>query len=116
MSQSINEKVEMIVVDILSSIDKDEYTLMLPHIIRKLQHHLNLRGEQGKIISAMPLDKKYIGKIEKILEEKLQEKVVLQNEVEESIVGGFIITFKDIVIDISLKKQLDEIKNTVYGS
>ncbi|MCR4263183.1 MAG: ATP synthase F1 subunit delta [Candidatus Roizmanbacteria bacterium] len=114
MSVASEDKVESIVVKIISSLDEQERILLLPRIIRKLQKHLEMYGNQGEIVSAIPLDKEYIEKIEHSLEEKLQEKIVLKNTIDKKIIGGFIIKFRDMIIDQSLKRQLNEIKQKAY--
>ncbi|KKR50022.1 MAG: ATP synthase subunit delta [Microgenomates group bacterium GW2011_GWC1_41_8] len=114
MSVQSEDKVESIVVKIISSLNDQERILLLPRIIRKLQRYLEMYGNQGEIISAIPLEKEFIEKIEQSLEERLKEKVILNNKIDKKIIGGFIIKFRDIIIDQSLKRQLTEIKQKAY--
>ena len=88
--------------------------MVLPHVIHRLQKHLELYVNQGEIVSAVPLEKEYIGQIEKTLEHKLKETITLKNRVDKNILGGFVIRFRDLVIDQSLSRQLKELKEQVY--
>lgn len=114
MSMQTEDKVESIVVKVISSLNDQERILLLPRVIRQLQKHLVMYGNQGEIVSAIALDKEYIGKIERALEDKLHEKVTLTNKIDKSIIGGFIIKFRDMIIDQSLKRQLAELKQQAH--
>ena len=113
MAQTAQEKAEAIVLRTLSLLDEDDRLIVLPLVIRKLQKHFEQYANQGEIVSAVPLEKEYIRQIEESLEKKLKEKIILKNKVDKNILGGFIIRFRDLVIDQSLKRQLHDLKGKV---
>lgn len=114
MAKTVQEKAEEIVLRVLSMLTEKDRLVLLPIIIKRLQKHLELYANQGEIISAVALDKDYITQIEHTLEKKLNEKIVLKNTVDKKILGGIIIRFKDLLIDQSLKRQLNDLKEAVY--
>jgi F-type H+-transporting ATPase subunit delta len=113
MAKTAQEKAELIVLRALSLLAEEDRLIVLPLVIRKLQKQLELYANQGEIISAVPLEKDYVLKIEQSLEKKLGEKIALKNRVDKKILGGFIVRFHDLVIDQSLKRQLTNLKGKV---
>lgn len=114
MATTTEDKADTLVLQVLSGLTEEERLVLLPQVIHKLQKHLELYGNQGEIVSAIPLEKEYVQHIEEMLEKKLKEKVLLKNTVDKKILGGIIIRFRDLVIDQSLKRQLENIQKKVY--
>lgn len=64
----------------------------------------------AKVYSVYPLSEKQLNKIKKALEQKYRSKVILQNEIDPSIIGGIKVESKRLSIDNTFKKKLDVIK------
>jgi F-type H+-transporting ATPase subunit delta len=62
------------------------------------------------VTSAIPLTSDIITRLEESLSQSTGEEVEIKAEVDESIVGGLIIRMEDKVVDASLQKQLQMIK------
>lgn len=88
---------------------------LLPDVVAKLQKVIDSKNEHGEVITAVKLEKVQLEQIEDTLKKKLERPIFLKNKVRKDILGGLIIRFNDIVIDLSLKSQLDDIKNQVYN-
>lgn len=108
------DKADKIVSQIISSLKNQERAILLPKIIKGLQKFDQMYSSTGEIVSAIPLEKQYIEKIESVLEKKLNEKIQLHNKIDKSIIGGFIVTFRDMVLDQSMKRKLNEIEQKAY--
>lgn len=74
-----------------------------------------LHIEEGKIFSAKKLDKRSLNKIIKAVETHENAKVELEEIIDESLLGGFIISIKDNVYDASLVNKLDKMKASLLG-
>ena len=65
---------------------------------------------EGTVISAIPMQDKQIKELEKKLSKKYNKNVTLENEVDESILGGVLVRLGNTQIDGSVKTRLDNIK------
>jgi ATP synthase F1 delta subunit len=80
--------------------------LMLAH---KKEVHCN-------IITAEPLDKLQRAEFTKEAQQHVQPgfKLVMQEKVDKGLMGGFILEFEDRLVDMSVKKKLEEFNNLVF--
>ncbi|MFH1199190.1 MAG: ATP synthase F1 subunit delta [Candidatus Omnitrophota bacterium] len=94
-------------------IDKSRfnYFLDIAEYIRVTYSH---KGEEEAVLkSAFPLDLGEVKKIKDILEEKFHKKLKFYIELDANILGGAQITMGNKIINGSLKKRLDELKETL---
>lgn len=70
-----------------------------------------LSVEEGTIYSTIPLSKEKINEIEKVLSKKIKKKVVLENKIDNSLIGGIRIDLKNNVYDASIKNKLESMNN-----
>ena len=68
---------------------------------------------EATLTSAQAVDKAHLKKISAALESRLGKKVKLQNDIDESLIGGAVIKAGDIVIDGSLKSRLEKLSAAV---
>lgn len=66
-----------------------------------------------EIVSAIPLNEEYRGKIVQKLSEKLQKNISPIWEIDESIIAGLIYKIDDDVIDTSIKSKLDKLSKNL---
>jgi F-type H+-transporting ATPase subunit delta len=71
---------------------------------------------QGTVVSAMPLSPELSDKLQTTLEKITGKKVVLSTKVDPSIVGGLIAKVGDLVLDGSIRSQLQGLKESIKGS
>jgi F-type H+-transporting ATPase subunit delta len=62
------------------------------------------------LTSAVKVDQKIIGQVTKLISEVFKTKVALRENIDESIIGGFILRVSDNYIDASVKNKLRKIK------
>ncbi len=63
-----------------------------------------------RVISVFPMNRSQLMRLQKTIEDFLKLKVIIKNEVDPEILGGFICYTDSIKIDMSLKKDLDKLK------
>ena len=66
---------------------------------------------EGTVISAIALTEKQVKELEEKLSKKYNKNVTLENEVDESILGGVLVRLGNTQIDGSVKTRLDNIKD-----
>lgn len=69
----------------------------------------------GSIISAVELDNTLLEKIQATLEKLTGNKVILETQVDPSIIGGILAKVGDLVLDGSIKTQLNGLKESIKG-
>ncbi|MGE4507652.1 MAG: F0F1 ATP synthase subunit delta [Eubacteriaceae bacterium] len=65
---------------------------------------------EARVLTVVPLDEELRVKLEEKLADRFQKKVVLENVIDETILGGAVVYVGDQVIDGSIKNQLDQMK------
>ncbi|MGD9947417.1 MAG: F0F1 ATP synthase subunit delta [Desulfobulbus sp.] len=90
---------------------------ILPDIAHELQIMVDKDQNisHGSIISAIELDQTLLGKIQATLEKLTGNKVILETQVDPSIIGGIIAKVGDLVLDGSIKTQLNGLKESIKG-
>jgi F-type H+-transporting ATPase subunit delta len=71
---------------------------------------------QGTVVSATELSAEMQAKVQETLEKITGKQVTLTTQVDESIIGGMIAKVGDLVMDGSIKTQLEELKESIKGS
>ena len=71
---------------------------------------------QGVVVSAKELNPELQEKAKETLEKITGKQVVLTTEIDESIIGGIIAKVGDLVLDGSIKTQLEGLKESIKGS
>lgn len=90
---------------------------ILPDIARELQVMVDKDQNisHGSIISAVELDQTLLDKVQATLEKLTGNKVILETQVDPSIIGGIIAKVGDLVLDGSIKTQLNGLKESIKG-
>ena len=65
---------------------------------------------EGLLITAFDLDKKTVIEIEKKFSKHIGQEVKLKQEVDRSLLGGFVVHIRSHLYDYSLKRRLEEMK------
>ncbi len=101
--------------NILLSLLKDDAILALPVFLRHLnKFYLEKRRLiKASVISSIPLDGGYLKRIGSILRDITNREVDLEVMIDRSILGGVVIKFDNTIYDLSLKGQLNILKNEI---
>jgi F-type H+-transporting ATPase subunit delta len=71
---------------------------------------------KAQAFTSVYMDKEEIVRLENILEKKFNKKVIVQNIIDKSIVGGVILRVNNKIIDGSIKKQIKDIYNELKNN
>ncbi|MDF2690332.1 MAG: atpH [Gammaproteobacteria bacterium] len=117
-----SELAEILLEKSLSSFDKpiqnfirvlaeNSRLALLPQISEIYAEYLaeSQKACKAVLISATSVDPAYVEQIKKALSKKLNQSIELNVEVDESLIGGAIIKAGDLVIDGSVKGQLNRL-------
>jgi F-type H+-transporting ATPase subunit delta len=82
------------------------------------EHYTQLTDEisdvtRAKITSARPLKKQAADKLEKALEDLTSRKVKMEMQEDESLIGGVIVKIGDLVLDGSVRAQLEGLRESL---
>jgi F-type H+-transporting ATPase subunit delta len=90
---------------------------ILPDIAESMQAMVDKDQNisHGSITSAIELDSALLEKIQATLEKLTGNKVILETQVDPSIIGGIIAKVGDLVLDGSIKTQLNGLKESIKG-
>lgn len=84
---------------------------VMEEFVRLAYKDLNIK--KGIVYSTIKLTKKEMTKMEERTSELLKAKVILENKIDSSLMGGFKIQVEDLIIDQSIKKRLENLKSTL---
>lgn len=85
---------------------------VLPFIARSLREEADLRAGvlRAKVTSAAPLNDAYVQRLTQALETRFKKKVLVQRDVDPTLIAGVVTRVGDTIIDGSLRSRLDELK------
>ena len=109
-------EIDSIAASFAKLLAKNNRLKMAPAIIEKFGNIWNRENGilEAEVESAYPLNDEISGKITKEIKEKYGAKeVILNNKINKDIKGGIIIKIGDEVIDGSVKKQLEMLKQAL---
>lgn len=91
--------------------------VILPDIAHAMQVMVDREQNisHGTVISAIELDSSLKEKIQTTLEKITGTKVILESQVDPSIIGGIIAKVGDLVVDGSIRTQLNGLKESIKG-
>ena len=119
MMAGIAEKVEAdaIMTSFLNLLVEKKRANILPDVAHEMQVMVDQDQNisHGSVISAVELDGDLQEKIQATLEQITGNKVILRTEVDPTIIGGIIAKVGDLVLDGSIKTQLNGLKESIKG-
>lgn len=68
----------------------------------------------ANVTTVVPMDEAQIEKLKEKLSKKYNKKIVIQTEIDKTILGGLYIKVGDDVIDATLKLKLEEMKKLMF--
>lgn len=108
--------------EVLSFLDimvrKGRGELVYPTALEFLREYDELKGiVHAEVVSAAPLSQTNLEALKANIAAQINAQVVLTNKVDESLIGGFVVTVGDRQIDASIAGRLDNLERhfTVQG-
>jgi F-type H+-transporting ATPase subunit delta len=91
---------------------------VLPFIARALREESDRRAGvlRARVTSAAPLNDGYVQRLTQALEARFKKKVVVQRDVDPTLIAGVVTRVGDVIIDGSVKSRLDELKTELMPS
>jgi F-type H+-transporting ATPase subunit delta len=107
-----------VITNFLDLVIQKKRAAFLPEISEAFQALIDVQRNicQGTVVSAMPLTAELNDKLQATLEKITGKKVVLSSQVDPSIIGGLIAKVGDLVLDGSIRSQLQGLKESIKGS
>jgi F-type H+-transporting ATPase subunit delta len=105
-------KVDPLTYDFLGLICDKKRMDLLPLMILCFEEYVHdFKGIlTAEIISAKSIGDDQIQKINEYLSGKLAKTIIIKQSADNTLIGGFIISIKDTVIDLSVKGQLERLR------
>ena len=68
---------------------------------------------KATVSSARKMDEATNKQVVELLNKTVKSNVEITNKIDEKLVGGFVVRMEDTVIDASIKRQINELKNNL---
>ncbi|MCX7797907.1 MAG: ATP synthase F1 subunit delta [Melioribacter sp.] len=112
LQKIFESKVSKDVLDFIDFVIEKKREDILYEIFREF---MNIRDEKegiirAQIVTASEIDESLKKQFEFVIEKKEQKKVKSQFVINPEIIGGYVIKYNDMVIDASLKHQLERLR------
>jgi F-type H+-transporting ATPase subunit delta len=90
---------------------------VLPEVADQMREMLEREENisHGWVTSAVKLDKALLSKVRATLEKITGNKVLLETKIDPSIIGGIVAKVGDMVLDGSIRTQLNGLKESIKG-
>lgn len=96
-------------LNILLDKNRFEYMVEIHDAFRQLVFPYKNTVE-ATVLTVVPLDEALRVALEEKLKQRFNKKVILENKIDESIIGGAVVYVGDQIIDGSIKNQLNQMK------
>jgi len=105
-------RIQKVTFQFLELLTEKRRISILPAVVEQFREMLLAYRHilEGELISAVPLEKKQFEAIKKHLEDMLGQTVTLQRKIQPEIIGGFVVRIQDLVIDNSIRLQLNKLR------
>jgi len=111
----LKENVSSLEVELISDILEHNNILILPDIAKHFEYLVETDSHiiNMAITSAIELSAKEVEYIQSNIESQLNKKVAVLTEIDKSLIGGIRLRVGNIMIDNTISRRLDMLKNTL---
>jgi len=112
LKEIFEKKVEQLTLNFLELLASKRRIAALPAIATQFRDMM-LKYQnivEGELISAVPLDREQSDLINKYLEKMIGKTIRLEQKIQPEIIGGFVVRVQDMVIDSSIRLQLNKLR------
>ena len=108
---------EPMLINLIKLLGDRHRLVYLPDIARLFRDQADLKAGRvrGKVVSAVPLSSEALGRLERSLEALTQRNVVLETQVDPSILGGASTQVGSVIYDGTLRTQLDQLRRELLA-
>ncbi len=113
--QLFKDNIDVLTAHFLQLVIKKRRSSFFPAIIESfLSIYRDFNGIiKTNLTTAISIDQNQKDAIEKLLEGKMNKKIALSTKTDPSLMGGFILDFKDRMYDSSLKSKLRKLRTEI---
>ncbi len=117
VKEMFKDRLEPLTYNFLLLVTEKKRIDLLPAIIDVFYRLvLNYRNTvEGELVSAVALNETQVGKIKTNIETMIGKSVLLKEDVDTSIIGGFVVRVEDLVIDNSIRYQLEKLREKLVA-
>jgi F-type H+-transporting ATPase subunit delta len=110
--------IHKVILCFIEKVIDNNHTEILPGIYYafcQMVDEVNYR-RRIRVLSAFPLNNSQKKQLQEALEKFLEMEVILNNEVDQDVMGGFVCYTDSIKIDMSLKKDFEKLKSQILST
>ena len=117
LARIFSDRFESLTRQFLELVAEKRRLSVLLEIITKFYRMMLEHNNQieGQLISAVDLEERQVEEIGKQIEQITGKKVMLNRQIEPSIIGGFVVKVEDVVIDNSIRSQLNRLREQLIA-
>lgn len=106
-------KVNKLTMAIFNIITRKNRESIMYDISKEFHNQYNtIKGiGKAKVVTSVELDSRQLASFEQLVEKAINKKVELDSQVDEDLIGGFVLTVEDKQIDASVRAQLNKLNN-----
>jgi len=115
MKAVFENKLSETTMKFLSIISKSRREDIIPSMAEQfvLMYNDFMGLKKVKLFTATSLDNSTKEQISKILEAQTKKKIEIDEEIQEDLIGGFVLKIDDLQFDASIKSKLNRLKNVL---
>lgn len=112
LKKIFENRVHKVTFSILTVLTKKNRERIIYPIAKEFQKLYNILNgiQKVQVSSAVELTSTQKAEIVKLVGDELKKKIELEEKVDESLIGGYVLKVGDTQIDTSIKKKLNELK------
>lgn len=117
MKRILDKKISRISYHFLMLLARKKRSAVLPAVVYQL-HQLMLDYQnrvEGEVVSAADLDKEQMDKIKKHVQDVIGKEVILNQRTDAGVIGGFVVKVEDMIIDSSIRYQLNKLREKLIA-
>jgi len=119
ISDSVLKKViSELSLSLIHLVIENKREMFLPAIARNFRDlYRRAKGiRAATLVTTQPMDESELNQLRKVIRKAFKEEVMLTQELDEKIIGGFVLTIEDMQYDASVARSLRKIKNQLMQS
>lgn len=109
------EKLDRYTLNFIKVLVDNDRTTEIKNVVEEYKRLLNERNNilEGVAITAIEMDKENLRALEEKLSSKYNKKVILENKIDESIIGGVVVKIGNEEIDSSVRNRLNTLRESL---
>lgn len=109
------EKLDRYTLNFIKVLVDNDRTTEIKNVVEEYKKLLNERNNilEGVAITAIEMDKENLRALEEKLSLKYNKKVILENKIDESIIGGVVVKIGNEEIDSSVRNRLNTLRESL---